>query len=128
MDISITFEWSTDSGLPLSKLYPVRNELHDQFLDRNYGISIDTIWLIIVCMESDYRRRTIFRAKQKRFEYDIYIDLEKMREAGLEEKKQIVIAAILTGTENNFSKQKVPDFNKEQFLADLKEILNNLKW
>jgi len=59
---------------------------------------------------------------------DIMLDLERMRLASPQERKHEVAGRIYEEVPETLLKQRIPEFEKDQFIEDLRGFLKGLQW
>jgi hypothetical protein len=128
MDYKIFLEWNEQSGILVSKTYPLIDGIENAFENKNYGSSISKINIVMTCMARDFKQRKQFKRDIKKFSYDILLDYYLNRNVIMEEKKNIIRRQIIEITEQTFSKYKFVYFDNAAFLSDLKNIVNSIEW
>lgn len=128
MDFRITIEWDYESGISDTTVLPFLDGIELALKTKNYGVSLNSIWIVLVSRPYDFKQRKRFKKGEARLEYDIILDYFLIKNVGMEEKKNIIRRQIIEITEQTFSKYKFDNFNKAAFLNDLTEIVNSLAW
>ena len=118
-----------------SRLGQVLNELTDHkfrqhFEGRNYGSGLAGVSLIFMCRNPSYnfKRRKKFSKKEKTLYLDIMLDLPTMKVASPEERKRVVAQRLHDEVPEVLSGYKIPNFNKDEFIADLREWISEIGW
>jgi len=120
--------WDEQSGILLSKLYPLVDEIQNGLREKKYGDSIDHVWTVLTCRARDFKQRKAFKKEAKRLEYEILLDFFLIKNVEMEQKKAIIQKQIVELTEKTLSAYKFEDFDKVTFLTDFKEIVASIVW
>jgi len=128
MKVEIFVEWSYELGIDAFKVLAFTDSIGEEFEKRVYGNGISTIGIVLICRPQDFRQRKRFLKNVGRFEYDILLDFESIKNAEIEEKKRIIKGQIVEVSEQTFSKYKFEDFDKRAFIGDLKEVTDDIEW
>ncbi len=110
------------------KMYPFREGLGKEFVERNYGSSISKIAIVLTCRPYDFKQRKRYKKAEQRFEYDILLDYYLIKNLPLEPKKQVIKSQFYQLSDKAFEKYKFEDFDKSSFLRDLKSSIDTLEW
>lgn len=128
MDYRLFLEWDEQCGILVSRMYPLIDGIQESFKKKKYGRSINLISVVMTCMAKDFKQRKRFKKDAGLFEYDILLDYFLIKHSEIAEKKAIICRQMIEITEQTFSKYKFEDFDKVNFLADFKEIVNTVVW
>jgi hypothetical protein len=128
MKFTIALEWDEQSGLSLSKMYPLIDGVIEALKEKDYGTSVYRIGVVMTCMAKDLKQRKRFKKDTKEFTYDILLDYYLIKSVDVEQKKSIIRKQMVEITEQTFSTHKFENFDKNAFLSDFKEILNAVAW
>jgi hypothetical protein len=128
MDVNIYIEWSYELGFDAFNVLDFTERIDKSFVDKYYGSSVGSIGAILICRPQDFKQRMRFLKGERRLTYDILLDFESVKNAPIDEKKEIIKRRIVEISEQTFSKYKFDDFDKEAFLRDLKKIVESIKW
>ena len=118
-----------------SRVESVVSELSDRgirtfFEGRFYGGGIDCVSVILMCRDPShgFKQRKRYSKKDRVFHMDIMLDLERMRLASPQERKHEVAGRICEEVPEALLKQRIPEFEKDQFIEDLQGFLRGLQW
>jgi hypothetical protein len=128
MNFRIFVEWDEQCGILLSKTYPLIDGIQDAFKNKAYGTSISKIGIVMTCMPKDLKQRKRFKKDTGEFTYDILLDYYLIKNVEIEQKKAIIRKQIVEITEQTFSTYKFEDFDKVDFLLEMKNIVELVKW
>jgi hypothetical protein len=129
MDIRIAIEWDARCGIPLSKVYPLREQVESKFKEVTYGNSIKTVDIILVCKEATRSPQKRYSKKDQEFYFVIILDFFLiMNSESIDQKKRIISDQILGIANQTFRKYKFEDFDSVSFLNDFEKFINSIKW
>jgi hypothetical protein len=128
MDFKVTIEWDYQIGMPYKKVLEFLDTIQNDFINKEYGKSIATIFVVMSALFRDLKQRKRFKKDIGRFDYDIILDYFLIKNSPMEEKKKIIRQQMIEITEGTFSKYKFDDFDKAAFLSDFKSIVNTVEW
>jgi hypothetical protein len=128
VDIKIALEWDAQSGLSLSNIYPLREKIEEFFKDRFYGTSISRIGIVMTCMEIDTNQRKRYNKDKREFVFDIILDFFSIKNAPIEQKKEIIRIQMCEIAKETFSKYSFNDFDKPSFLSDFEKTVKSIEW
>jgi hypothetical protein len=74
------------------------------------------------------KRRLRHSKKESKIYMDIMLDLPAMRNATSDSRKQEVAQRIFDEVPEVLGRFKIPDFDREEFVADLREWINGTGW
>lgn len=113
---------------------PIITELsgptRQHFLPKSYGASLLGICIVLMCQDPalNLKRRIRHSKKESMLYMDIMLDLPTMKAASPEERKRLVMQRLHGEVPEVLSRYKIPDFNKEAFVADLREWIEITGW
>ncbi|MFT3750118.1 MAG: hypothetical protein QM768_17505 [Agriterribacter sp.] len=128
MVIKIFLEWNEYIGIRLNEASVLVESIELFFKDKNYGVSIEQIMIVMTALDRDWKQRKKYKKDKRRFDYDILLDFFGILDAEGDEKKRIVCNQMIEITEATFSKYKFEDFDKVRFLTDFKNVVSQAKW
>lgn len=129
MKVRIALEWDELCGLKLNQLYPLIDGIEDQFKNKEYGVSISSMGIVMSCLGREIKPRKRYKKDSKEFEFDIVLDYFLISGAAENEtKKKNVCQQMIESAERTFSNYKFENFDKAAFLEDLKVIINSISW
>lgn len=128
MDFKVTIEWDYQIGMPYEKVLEFLDTIQNDFINKEYGKSVATIFVVMSALFRDLKQRKRFKKDIGRFDYDIILDYFLIKNSPIEEKKKIIRRQMIEITESTFSKYKFDDFDKAAFVSDFKNIVNTVEW
>ena len=95
------------------------------FETKDYGNGLDGICVILMCQDSwlNLKRRVRYSRKDSKVYMDIMLDLDEMRSATPDERKKHIAQRMRDEIPEVLSRYKIPNFDREAFIADLHEWL-----
>jgi hypothetical protein len=126
MHFRITGDISSDSGVG-KIITDLSGPTRLFFKQKEYGTGINGIVIVLMCQDSslNLKRRLRFSKKENFLYMDIMLDLDEMKAATPEKRKQNIIQRVIKEVHENLSKYSIKNFDIEKCVADLKEYLNN---
>lgn len=125
-------ECTPPAGYVLSKIYiPIENLFNESYSQGKYGGAIESIAIIPICCAKEWledhprlERKYVSR-KNKYADFRLYIDFEKFIKAN--EEQQIDLFSDNVHNSIEILAGRVYDFQKDNFLRDFDEIIEQLK-
>lgn len=126
--ISSDTHWESRVDQVLNEL--TDHELRQYFEGRDYGSGLAGVSVIFMCRDPSYnfKRRIKLSKKEKNLYLDIMLDLPTMKAATPEERKRVVAQRLYDEVPEVLSGYKIPDFNKDAFVADLRGRIDRIGW
>lgn len=100
------------------------------FQGRDYGRGLGGVSVIFMCRDPsyDFKRRIKHSKKERNLHMDIMLDLPTMKAASPEERKRIVAQRLFDEVPEVLSSYKIPDFDKESFIAEFRAWVEITDW
>ena len=118
-----------------SNLDKVLNDLSDfefrrHFAALDYGAGLLGVTVVFMCQDPalNLKRRIRHAKKESKLYMDIMLDLPTMKAASPEERKQIVAQRLFDEVPEVLSGYKIPDFDKESFIAEFRAWIESTAW
>jgi hypothetical protein len=127
MDIRLVGDVAAESGAgPI--IYGWSGPTRKHFLLRDFGPGLVGLGLVLVCQDSslNLKRRIRFARKEKMLYIDIMLDLDQMRSANEEVRKQIVARQLSQEVPEVVSKYSIPDFDQVCFFEEFKKWIEEI--
>ena len=126
MKVNITSDSHWEAGVEriLHRVYG--RELSEYFWPKDYGSSINGIFIVVMCRDSDFRQRRRFSKKEKTLYLDVLLAFDKFKLLNPDQKKAQVLQEILSEISGTLIKYKFGDFDQEHFEKDFREKLTAL--
>lgn len=129
MESYIAIEWAPQiSGINYEVVVRFADKIMEALSQGQYGNSITKIRIILICRTRKLSQRKRFSKVSGIFDFDIILDIDRIKDATYDEKKKIIRNDIIAITEKTFDSYKFVNFQKEEFLLDFKQIVNSLEW
>jgi hypothetical protein len=96
--------------------------LRKYFLEKNYGDGLKVVAIFLMCQDPalNLKQRIRHSKKDKILYMDLMLDLGTMVQADEASRLKLVARKMISEIPEIFSKYKLPDFDKEEFIADFK--------
>ena len=126
MKVNITSDTHWEAGVEkiLNRAYGP--ELSEYFWPKDYGSSVNGIFIVVMCRDYDFRQRRRFSKKEKILYLDVLLTFDKFKLLNPDQKKVQVLQEILSEISGTLSKYKFGDFDQERFEEDFREKLTAL--
>ena len=100
------------------------------FVAREYGDGFHCVVVVLMCRnpELNFKRRIRFAKKEKTVFMDILLELPTMNALEPEDRKRIVAQRLFDEVPDVLSKYKIPDFDKDAFIADFRAWIDATGW
>jgi hypothetical protein len=121
MRLGITGDIARESGL-LEIIVAVSGPTEAHFTKKDYGPGSVAIFVVLMCQDPDLKlnRRLRLSRKDNTLYTDVMLDLPTMVSASPKKRRKIVFGRIVGDLTEILDKYKLPDFDRERFLKDLK--------
>ncbi len=118
-----------------SKIDQVLNELSDfgfrrHFESKKYGSGLLGLTVVFMCQDPalNLKRRLRHSKKESKVYMDIMLDLPAMKTGELDARKREVAQRLFDEVPVVLSGYKIPDFDKDAFVADLRVWIDRIGW
>ncbi|QIF04955.1 hypothetical protein [Roseimicrobium sp. ORNL1] len=100
------------------------------FAPKNYGEGLSEIVVVLMCQDSalNLKRRLRYSRKESKVYMDIMLDLPAMSAATPEARKQEVMQRLFDEVPEVLERYRIPDFDREVFVADLRSWIAHIGW
>jgi hypothetical protein len=100
------------------------------FVPEDYGVGLVGVVIVLTCRDPklNFKRRVRFAKKERKVFLDIMLDLPTMIAASPEARKREVAQRLFNEVPEVLSRYKIPDFDKDAFVADLRTWIDGLGW
>lgn len=122
MYLRITGDIDSESGVG-EVIYNMSGPTEDHFTTREYGAGSPDIAVILMCQNPalNLKRRVRFARKDNTLYLDVMLDLPAMKAAKPRARRQFIFRKIHDDVSEVIARYRLPDFDSERFLKDLKE-------
>lgn len=118
-----------------SNLDKVLNDISDfgfrrHFEALNYGAGLLGVTVVFMCQDPalNLKRRIRHSKKESKLYMDIMLDLSVMKAATPEARKHEVAQRLFDEVPEVLSRYKIPDFNQDAFVTDLRSWIESIGW
>jgi len=128
MIFSIGAQFSREISAYVYLASTIEQLLNDALVDKSYHTRIQKIYCSFLCVSKDFEPFFVLRPlriyrKEDAIEYEIKIDFNTFVNANEDEKLEILKNAFIERTNEVFAGNKLKDFNKIDYLENIKNVL-----
>lgn len=129
MRLFITSDANYESKIDTALDGIYNNKVKDLFAVKNYGGSLETISIILMCRDPllNFKQRIRYSKKEKTLYMDIMFDLEEVVGLPHEDKKKLISKKLAGEVPEIVSRYKYEDFNVEDFVNDFTRWIKSIK-
>ncbi len=129
-DFGILADMNWESGVRETlELIPNR-EFFDFFYSKDYGSDLNSIFIILMCRDTEYnfKQRIRLVKKEKALYMDIMLDFDLFLKITQPERNKIVFDKLIKEVPEIIAKYKFKDFDLARFTLDFTTLINNIEY
>jgi hypothetical protein len=118
-----------------ARIDKVLDELSDlgyrqHFEQKNYGSGMYGVTVVFMCLDKELglKKRIKLVKSEKKLYMDIMLDLSTLKSATPEARKREVAQRLYDEVPEVLAKYKIPDFNRDAFVADFRAWIDGTGW
>jgi hypothetical protein len=129
MELNILSDSQWESRVDVVSKELSSSRYREIFASRNYGSGLSALIIILMCRNPElrFKQRIRFSKSDRTLYMDIMLDLNRMREATPESRRQIVIEKLATEVPSITTQRQIPEFDEKRFIADFREWLEHIR-
>ncbi|MES2018948.1 MAG: hypothetical protein V4484_20845 [Pseudomonadota bacterium] len=120
MRLNILSDSEWESGIGQVVVWLSKTEYFREFQERNYGSGLVAVAVNLICQNPIFlfERRIRYSKKEKKIYLDIMLNLSDFVNVSFDERRRIVLNALLKEVPEVIGKYSIESFDVKTFLAD----------